>query len=352
MTKSSSASAASLSPHLAASILDSLVDGFILLDRNLTVLLINRAALTMEGRRAEDILGLSHEEAWPAVYFEPLRDLYRQAIKSGHSVTIEREWPTTSGGVAWMELRIHPTAEGLMLLYRDVTKRKRSIEHLELMVLELNHRVKNNLAAVQSLASQTLRGTESLPEARAAFMSRLMALATAHDVLTRQQWEGSQLAEIAREVILPNIVDNERLRLEGPKVSLKPNLALALAMALHELTTNAMKYGALSNDQGYVELKWTCPEEELVRIVWREHGGPTVLPPQRQGFGVRLLQRSLAADLRGPVDLDYRPEGLVCTIVASLTSRQRTPVSAYSDHNRIFAYSPTAEADCLVGPKG
>ncbi|SFK17243.1 sensor histidine kinase [Caulobacter sp. UNC279MFTsu5.1] len=318
MTKSVSASAPSLSPHLAASILDSLVDGFILLDRNLTVLLINRAALAMEGRQAQDILGLSHEQAWPEAYFEPLRDLYRQAIKSGEPVTLEREWPTRDGGLAWMELRILPTAEGLVLLYRDVTKRKRGIEQLELMVRELNHRVKNNLATVQSLAAQTFRGAEDLPAARAAFMARLMALSKAHDVLTRQQWEGSQLAEIAREVILPNIIDAGRLRLAGPKVSLHPPLALALSMALHELTTNAMKFGALSNERGYIDLRWSCPDPQTVEIVWQERDGPTVAPPQRQGFGVRLLQRSLAADLRGPVNLDYRPEGLVCTILAAL----------------------------------
>ena len=155
-------------------------------------------------------------------------------------------------------------------------------------------------------------------EERAAFTARLMALSKAHDILTRQQWKGSQFAEIAREVILLNGVDADRLHLAGPKVSLHPPLALALSMALHELTTNAMKFGALSNAQGHIDLRWSCPEPQSVEIVWQEHKGPTVAPPQREGFGVRLLQRSLAADLRGPVNLDYRPEGLVCTIVAAL----------------------------------
>jgi PAS domain S-box-containing protein len=201
----------------------------------------------------------------------------------------------------------------------DVTDRKRADEQLRLMVLELNHRVKNNLATVQSIARQTLRGTESLPAARTAFLDRISALATAHDILTREQWEGAGVGEIAHGVLDPMGAAEGRVRISGPKVPLPPRAALALSMAFHELGTNALKYGAFSRAGGWVELVWTSRGSEL-HLTWTEHGGPPVTPPTRTGFGSRLLARGLATELAGEVEVRYEPGGVQCVIRAQLDS--------------------------------
>lgn len=199
----------------------------------------------------------------------------------------------------------------------DVTDRKRADEQLRLMVLELNHRVKNNLATVQSIANQTLRGTEELPVARAAFLDRISALATAHDILTREQWEGAGIGEIAQGVLDPLGAAEGRVRIAGPKTALPPRTALAMSMAFHELGTNALKYGALSRPGGRVELSWTVSGAE-VTLSWIERGGPAVTPPSRTGFGSRLLTRGLATELRGKVDLHYESAGFQCHILARI----------------------------------
>ncbi|HEY8567280.1 MAG TPA: PAS domain S-box protein [Beijerinckiaceae bacterium] len=199
----------------------------------------------------------------------------------------------------------------------DITERKRAEEHLRLLINELNHRVKNTLATVQSIASHTLRSDRPIAEARDAFEARLLALAKAHDVLTRENWDGASLRDIVAEAVAP-YRDNRsgRFRIEGPPVRVEPRQALALAMALHELATNAAKYGALSREGGQVAIRWSLVAEPPsgVRLEWREEGGPPVAPPTRRGFGSRLIERSLAADLGGEATLDYAPTGLVCTV--------------------------------------
>jgi PAS domain S-box-containing protein len=210
----------------------------------------------------------------------------------------------------------------------DITARKRADEHLRLMVLELNHRVKNNLATVQSIAAQTLRGTESLPAARTAFLDRITALAAAHDILTREQWDGAGPLEIARGVLEALTGADGRVSMQGPKLVLTPRTALALSMALHELGTNALKYGALSQPTGHVELRWSVAGGELL-LSWVERGGPPVKAPERRGFGSRLLERGLAAELNGSVELDYRPTGLECSIRAALNASRETWTESY-----------------------
>ena len=197
----------------------------------------------------------------------------------------------------------------------DVTDRKRLMEHQQLLINELNHRVKNTLATVQSILNQTLRRGHSPEELKALFASRLMALSAAHDVLTRANWERAALCDIVAGAITP-FEAAERCRFEtgGPHVLLAPNVALAIAMALHELATNAAKYGALSNTAGTVRLTWTLGSytEPVLQLLWREQDGPPVTTPASRGFGSRLLQQGLAAELGAPAELDFRPDGLVC----------------------------------------
>ena len=207
----------------------------------------------------------------------------------------------------------------------NVSREHRDRERLRLMVNELNHRVKNTLATVQAIATLTLRSHERPARIRENLTARIVALSRAHDVLTDTQWSGADLHEIAALAGVPFESNGgaQRIRAHGPPVRLPPKTAIAVALAFHELATNAAKYGALSRPQGRISLTWRRDETELgpvLRIVWRESGGPPVKPPRRTGFGTRLIKRGLAADLSGSVDIDYRPEGLVCTIEARLAA--------------------------------
>jgi PAS domain S-box-containing protein len=205
---------------------------------------------------------------------------------------------------------------------QDVTERKRWEERQQLLINELNHRVKNTLATVQSIASQSLRSAESAEEARHNIEDRLIALSRAHDVLTREGWAGANVREIASRAVEPyETRPGERVRLAGPDVRLNPQGALAIAMALQELATNAVKYGALSTSAGRVDLTWGVERSasgQWVHVQWLESGGPPVRVPTRRGFGTRLIERSLAADLGGQVGLEFRPEGVACNIHAPL----------------------------------
>jgi two-component sensor histidine kinase len=193
--------------------------------------------------------------------------------------------------------------------------RRRNEARLKLLVDELNHRVKNTLATVQSIATQVLHGTPVNQEAREAIEARLMALSRSHNLLTREKWEAASLVDVAGQALAPFRREGStaRFTLEGMPLRLPPKHALALGMAFHELATNAAKYGALSNDTGHVRLAWTVGGGRL-RLAWREHGGPPVQPPARRGFGSRLIERGLAHELDGRVRLDYARDGVVCAI--------------------------------------
>ena len=197
----------------------------------------------------------------------------------------------------------------------DVTARKAAEAHQQLLINELNHRVKNTLAIVQGIGRQSFRGASR--RGREAFEGRLEALAAAHDVLTRQKWEAGDIAQIIAVATAPHHGADGRLTLEGPAIDVEPRTAVALGLAMHELGTNAVKYGALSPAGGRVEVRWTVGGGRL-RLEWREIGGPRVKPPRRKGFGARMLQQGLARELRGEVRLDFRPEGLICTVEAPL----------------------------------
>jgi PAS domain S-box-containing protein len=203
----------------------------------------------------------------------------------------------------------------------DITESKVAEERRDLLINELNHRVKNTLATVQSIASQTLRNTETAQEAKEAIEGRLFALSRAHDVLTRENWEGADLSEIAEQALAPYADPREdRLHLKGPRIRMPPRMALALAMALQELATNAVKHGALSNTSGEIRLTWHVERNDPARLHlrWEESGGPRVQTPTRRGFGSRLIERSLAHDLGGTAQIEFRSGGVVCTVDAPL----------------------------------
>ena len=207
-------------------------------------------------------------------------------------------------------------------LYRaaqdELESRRRIEEQQALLINELNHRVKNTLATVQSIVAQTSRLGRSADAIRLALEGRLLALSSAHDILTRRNWEGADLRDVAERALEPfRPADAPRLAMAGPPVLLAPQQALAVSMALHELATNAAKYGAFSDDQGRVDVRWTVTDHEWT-LTWEELDGPSVVVPSSRGFGSRLLERGLANDLQGAVELSFPPSGVRCVMRAPL----------------------------------
>jgi PAS domain S-box-containing protein len=209
---------------------------------------------------------------------------------------------------------------GMIGVNVDVTEREEAEKARELLVAELNHRVKNTLAIVQGIALQTFRIDSPPREARRAFEGRLIALAHAHNLLTQANWEEASLEELASLTLQAQGVNATRMAIKGPPISLAPKQAVSVGLALHELSTNALKYGALSNGSGQVELTWERidGEQPRLQLKWRESGGPPVQKPTHTGFGSFLLQRTLGQDLNGKVMVNFDPEGVVCLVEAPL----------------------------------
>jgi PAS domain S-box-containing protein len=255
-----------------------------------------------------------------------------EALLAGEQQTfaIEKRYISATGDIIWVSLTVSVvrTPDGqldhFVSIIEDIAERKaseglqhRHHEQLRLMINELNHRVKNTLSTIQSMASQTLRNDPDPLSAYGKFEARLLGLSRVHDLLTGEHWHGADLRAVATRALRPFVEDAEGragggVEIDGPDVWAPPSAALAMAMLLHELATNATKYGALSTPTGRVRLAWTFDEaERLVRLTWSESGGPPVEAPARQGFGSRLIARALR-DLQGAAVLRFEPLGVVC----------------------------------------
>jgi two-component sensor histidine kinase len=210
---------------------------------------------------------------------------------------------------------------GLAFAVRMATQIARGEMLHNLLIEELNHRVKNTLAVLQSIATQTFRSASRAE--RATFEGRLGALAEAHNLLSQEKWQGAELREVIARVLQPYLLNNtpERVRMFGPQVPLSPRLAVLLSMIVHEIATNAAKYGALSNDTGTVAVDWEILEESdgrKLRLIWTEAGGPPVTAPVQRGFGSRLIERSARDQLGGEATVDFLPRGVVYTVSCAL----------------------------------
>jgi two-component sensor histidine kinase len=229
-------------------------------------------------------------------------------------------------GPLWRNLAVISVIGSLLLLVglgfavRMATTIARGETLHDLLVEELNHRVKNTLAILQAIAAQTFRSATRAE--REKFEGRLGALAEAHNLLSKVKWQGSELHDVIDRVLQPYLLNNpERIRIFGPKVPLSPRLAVVLSMIVHEIATNAAKYGALSNDNGNVGLDWEVIEDNAkprLRMIWTETGGPPVTAPVQRGFGSRLIERSARDQLGGEATVDFLPRGVVYTIICSL----------------------------------
>jgi PAS domain S-box-containing protein len=202
----------------------------------------------------------------------------------------------------------------------DQTEHKDEQAQARMLIDELNHRVKNTLATVQSIVVQAFRGHADPAAIRDAVESRLLALSRSHDLLTEENWGSAGLRDVVDRALEPFGIANgrsERFVITGDDIRLTPKATLALGIALHELATNAVKYGAFSNEAGTIAVDWTVnsgsADDRLV-IIWREKDGPPVAPPSQKGFGSKVIERGLSHELGGTVTLAYPPDGVVCTI--------------------------------------
>jgi PAS domain S-box-containing protein len=202
----------------------------------------------------------------------------------------------------------------------DTTRHHRARRHAAMLIDELNHRVKNTLATAQSIVTQALRTTTDPAIIRESIESRIAALSRSHDLLGHEQWQGAGLHDLMIKSLEPfSVADGcaERFTITGKNILLSPKAVLALGIAFHELATNAVKYGAFSNDTGVVGIQWTYdsqPSGDWLKLVWHERGGPEVRTPTRKGFGSRVLERGLSHEIGGTTRLDYLPQGLVCVL--------------------------------------
>ena len=248
------------------------------------------------------------------------RSSYAEALAGDGALELEFRARLPDGDIRWVEFRgqVYFRADGsplnLVGVCLDITLRKQAEEHRDLLTREMDHRVKNTLATVQSIFSQTLRHANSLEEANSVIAERVQALAGAHDVLIRQGWSSATLGEIVGRATAPFLAGGPaRIHTGGPDVVISPRAATALSLALHELATNAVKYGALASEAGTVIINWSI-EAGRFTLVWQELGGSPVTAPTRKGFGSRMIEQALAASLMGQAEVDYRPTGVVFTL--------------------------------------
>jgi PAS domain S-box-containing protein len=223
-----------------------------------------------------------------------------------------------------------PPVAGFLKIVRDETAAKLAENQRVLLLNELNHRIKNTLATVQSIADQTLKAHGVSDAARRDLTERLLTLSQAHNILVRESWAGADMATIAASAMSPFVQPGpQRIWTVGPDVRLSPQQAITMSLVLYELATNALKYGALSGTEGTVHLTWNLALDgeggRHMNLLWEEADGPAVSPPVRTGFGSRLISRSFA-ELQGHAAVEYRPEGVRCVVSLYLSSPAEIPL--------------------------
>jgi len=267
-----------------------------------------------------DWLGAVHEEDRPDV-----EAAWAAAHGAGRPFELQFRLLRAAAPPRWVLARVSPMRAANKGAVRwigvgvDVHVLREAAQHRQLLLEELNHRVKNSLTVVQVIVRQTLSNALDAA-ALAKLEGRIRSIGAAHDLLTQQNWESARLGQVIGSTLEAFKEERARVRLEGPPVILQSRQVVTVAMALHELCTNALKHGALSTPTGRVEVSWRIvqPQEGRIEIVWRERGGPPVSPPEQSGFGSRMIQTALAGELSGEVRMEFPPEGLVCTIEGRL----------------------------------
>ena len=324
-------------PRLASLIIESATEYAIFtMDFAGTITAWSHGAERVLGYTAAEAAGMNASALFPPtdVAAEAIRQDIAKARAEGW--TEDRRWQVRKGG-EWFwangvtSLIRDPGLPGVLKIMRDETRAKLAEEQRVMLLNELNHRIKNMLATVQSIAEQTLRAEAVEPSAREVLAHRLVALAEAHDVLMAENWAGADLRTIVTTALCAHRHGKEpRIALDGPPIRLSPNQAVTVTLALHELATNAIKYGALKSQSGRVQLTWTLShdtaDERYMTLLWAENGGPTVAPPARKGFGSRLIERLFNEHVGGRAHFEYRPEGLRCDLELRLSATESVPI--------------------------
>lgn len=239
---------------------------------------------------------------------------------------LEVRYQRKDGSTFWAGVFISPVRDETGLVtqhfasFVDLTKHMLEEDRLRFLLDELNHRTQNTLATVQAIAIQTLRGAAD-PDVLEAFQGRILALSKAHSLLGRENWDSAGLHEVIAAILQPYGMSDRRgdqFAIDGADVRLKPKAALAIALVIHELATNAAKHGALSgNAAGLIAIAWhiePTPQGDRMQLTWHESGGPSVVPPVHKGFGSRLIESGLAQELNGQASIDYHESGVKCNI--------------------------------------
>jgi PAS domain S-box-containing protein len=315
-------------------LLDSAAEGLYCMDRTGATTLCNAAFLRMLGfQREEDAVGadlhelVHHTRPDGSPYPREDCPIYKAARSGIHAHVVDEVFFRRDGTRFPVEYWVRPIVRegeirGAICTFVDLTERKRAEERQQLVNQELAHRVKNTLAMVQAIVGQTLRSSPASRDAVQSINSRLVALGNAHTAMTRTRWGNASITDVIEGALAVHRSEAGRIRIEGANVELGSRAALAIALSLHELCTNAAKYGALSNDAGGVSLDWSVTggaADARFHMRWKERGGPAVTPPTRKGFGSRLIAESIASDLKGEAKLLFEPDGVLWTLDAPLT---------------------------------
>ncbi|MBC9030908.1 PAS domain S-box protein [Sphingomonas sp. JC676] len=295
------------------------------LDQKITS--VNPAVLAALGYAEAEVVGRSIADFMDPDQFAVSMGAFRRKLAEGGTTRFMVNVRARDGRQLFWEINSQLTADaegkpaGLHAIARDMTEARRNEAHLRLLVDELNHRVKNTLAIVQGIAQQSFKDDADPAMSRRAFEGRLAALSEAHNLLTREHWGAVSMTQIIGDAVAPHGGDTGRFTLDGPDLAILPKTAISLALAIHELATNAVKHGALSRPRGHVAIRWARTSRDgsaRLSLVWEERGGPMVAAPTQRGFGTRMIERGLAAELAGTVTIDFQPEGVVCTVDAPL----------------------------------
>lgn len=288
----------------------------------------NDSAERLFGYRAEEIIGRPLSALVPPeLADEPKRMFPRSS--SGEILKFETQRMKKSGERVDVTVSTGPILSsdgrivGVSAIFHDITERKHHEQHLDFVLRELSHRAKNLLTVVQAIARQTARQSANPQDFERRFGERLQALAQSHDILVERNWRGATLADLVNTQLTPFAEIRTRVVTEGPNVMLAPRAAEKIGIALHELATNAMKHGALSVPAGAVKVSWVLEAKDgkpdHVRFEWREHGGPPVSPPTREGFGTIVVTRLVPTALDATARLEFLPQGLTWTLLMPLT---------------------------------
>ncbi|MCY7354176.1 MAG: PAS domain S-box protein [Lysobacter sp.] len=312
------------SEHRMVQLVDQTTAGVAQVEFDGRFVLVNPAFCRIVGRSAEALYTLRMEDVTHPEDVPASEQAIKSLLAGGPACQLEKRYLRPDGSVVWVINSVARVvgrdgqAPHILAVVQDISERRRSAQHRELMLGELNHRVKNTLASVQSIALQTLANAPTPEAFKDTFLSRLQSLSNTHNLLAVDAWNGVGLHEVVLGELAPYRRDGQaRVDCDGDDLQLTPKAALALSMALHELTTNAVKYGALSVPQGRVAVHCELRQKDgapWLHVDWREHGGPAVVEPSRRGFGSRLIAEGLGYELEGEVSLQFEPGGVVCTI--------------------------------------